>query len=111
MLAGVEDVLVASLIDGFYAVVQKRRARKLPVHPFALLDTIKALAKLDPYAAAARESETRAMEARAGKKAGLLAAKRTAAKKERKQFKAQGHAFYAKVSAQGDVCADGDFGV
>ena len=46
MLAGVEDVLVASLIDGFYAVVQKRRARKLPVHPFALLDTIKALAKL-----------------------------------------------------------------
>jgi large subunit ribosomal protein L4e len=88
-----------------------KRANKKYLRKKNPLRSIKALAKLDPYAAAARESETRAMEARAGKKAGLLAAKRTAAKKERKQFKAQGHAFYAKVSAQGDVCADGDFGV
>eukprot|EP00978_Attheya_sp_CCMP212_P029804 scaffold107181_cov62-Attheya_sp.AAC.2 len=66
----------------------------------------KALAMLNPYAAAARASETRAMEARVGKKAETLA-KHRAVRTSKKQFKAQGKEFYAKVSAQGDVCANG----
>jgi len=70
------------------------------------LKSIKALAKLDPYAAAARASETRAMEARKGKKEELLK-KRRESSKNKKQFKAQGKAFYAKVSKQGTVCENG----
>lgn len=65
-----------------------------------------ALEKLDPYAAAKRRSEAKAAEARAGKKAEILAEKRKV-KKERKAHKAGGKAFYEKVSAQGDVCANG----
>jgi large subunit ribosomal protein L4e len=67
------------------------------------IKSIKALEKLDPYAAAARKAETRAMEARVGKKASGLAAKRAG----KKAFKAQGKAFYEKASAQGDVCENG----
>merc|ERR1712038_1471969 len=67
------------------------------------IKNLDALEALDPYAAAARKAETRAMEARAGKKASGLAAKR----KAKKAFKAQGKAFIAGASAQGDVCADG----
>ena len=70
------------------------------------LRSIKALEKLDPYAAAARRSETRAMEQRASQKEALLAKKRAAAK-DKKQYKAQGKAFYEKVSAQGSVCENG----
>lgn len=70
------------------------------------LRNIDALEKLDPYAAAKRRSEAKAAEARAGKKAELLAEKRKI-KKGKKQYKAQGKAFYEKVSAQGDVCANG----
>lgn len=70
------------------------------------LDNIKALEKLNPYAAAARASETRAMEARATKKEEILA-KRRAANKEKKQYKAKGKTYYEKISKQGDVCADG----
>lgn len=73
------------------------------------LTSIKALAKLDPYAAAARESETRATAARVGKKAEILAKKRAVAK-SKKQYKAQGKAFYEAVSKQGTVCEDG-FGI
>jgi large subunit ribosomal protein L4e len=65
-----------------------------------------ALERLDPYAAAKRRSEAKAAEARASKKAEILAEKRKA-KKGKKQHKAQGKAFYEKVSAQGDVCANG----
>jgi large subunit ribosomal protein L4e len=70
------------------------------------LRNIDALEKLDPYAAAARRAETRAMEARAEKKQELLAKKR-GIKKERKKFKAQGKAFYEQASKQGSVCEDG----
>ena len=70
------------------------------------LDNAKALEKLNPYAAAARASETRAMEARATKKQETIA-KRRAASKERKQYKAKGKAYYETISKQGDVCADG----
>jgi len=62
--------------------------------------SIKALEMLDPYAAAARKSETIAMNARAGKKAATLAKKRQGPKN-------QGKEFYAKVSAQGEVCENG----
>merc|ERR1711971_517862 len=72
---------------------------KKPLRKKNAIKSIKALEKLDPYAAAARRAETRAMEARAGKKAETLKAKR--AKKEAgKKFKAQGQAFYEKVSKQ-----------
>jgi len=67
------------------------------------IKSVKALAKLDPYAAAAREAETRAQAARAGKKAATIKAKRAASKEHKKQKKA----FYAAASKQGDVCADG----
>jgi large subunit ribosomal protein L4e len=67
------------------------------------IKSVKALAKLDPYAAAAREAETRAQAARAGKKAATIKAKRAASKEHKKQKKA----FYAAASKQGDVCAEG----
>jgi large subunit ribosomal protein L4e len=70
------------------------------------LRNIAALEKLDAYAAAKRRSEAKASEARAAKKAEILAEKRKA-RKDKKQYKAQGKAFYEKVSAQGDVCANG----
>lgn len=79
---------------------------KKPLRKKNAIKSVKALEKLDPYAAAARKAETRAMEARAGKKAETLKAKR--AKKEAgKKYKEQGQAFYETVSKQGDVCEDG----
>lgn len=83
-----------------------KRANKKYLRKKNPLKSLKALAKLDPYAAAARESEQRAEEARKGKKAEVLARKRAVAK-SKKQYKAQGRAFFEKVSMQGDVCADG----
>ncbi len=70
------------------------------------LRNIEALEKLDPFAAEKRRAEARAEEARKGKKAELLAAKRKVVKAKR-QYKAQGKAFYEKVSKQGDVCING----
>jgi large subunit ribosomal protein L4e len=67
------------------------------------IKNVDALEKLDPYAAEKRRMASRAEEARAGKKAELLKKKRAV----RKQFKAQGKAFYEQVSKQGDVCANG----
>mmetsp|Transcript_20725 Transcript_20725/g.30386 ORF Transcript_20725/g.30386 Transcript_20725/m.30386 type:complete len:381 (+) Transcript_20725:83-1225(+) len=67
------------------------------------IKSVKALAQLDPYAAAAREAETRAMNARAGKKAAGLKAKRATGKK----FAGQKKSFYAATSMQGDVCENG----
>merc|ERR1719276_812879 len=67
------------------------------------LISIKALEKLDPYAAAARKAETLAQESRAGKKAAKTKERRLASK----AFKAQGKAFYAETSKQGSVCEDG----
>jgi len=76
---------------------------KKPLRKKNAIKSIKALERLDPYAAAARKAETRAMEARAGKKASNLKAKRAA----KKAFKAQGKAFFDTVSKQGSVCEDG----
>merc|ERR1719276_661827 len=67
------------------------------------LVSLKALEKLDPYAAAARKAETLAQEARAGKKAAATKKRRLASK----AFKAQGKAFYDETSKQGSVCEDG----
>ena len=70
------------------------------------LRNIEALEKLDPYAAEAKRAEARAQAARVGKKAELLKKKR-AADKAKKQFKAQGKAFYEQACQQGSVCEDG----
>jgi large subunit ribosomal protein L4e len=86
-----------------------KRSEKKPLRKKNAMKSIKALEKLDPYAAAARRSETAAMEARAGKKAETLAKKR-AASKAKKAFKAAGKAFYEAAVKQGDVCANG-FGI
>jgi large subunit ribosomal protein L4e len=83
-----------------------KRANKKYLRKKNPLTSIKALAKLDPYAAAARESEQRAEAARKDQKAAILARKRDIAK-SKKQYKAAGKAFYEKVSKQGDVCANG----
>merc|ERR1712106_279200 len=65
-----------------------------------------ALEKLDPYAAACRKSAALAEEQRSSKKKEILAARR-AKRVDRKQYKAQGKAFYEAISKQGDVCANG----
>jgi large subunit ribosomal protein L4e len=65
-----------------------------------------ALEQLDPYAAEKRRGQARAEEARAKKKDVLLAEKRKM-RKTKKQYKKQGKEFYAKASAQGDICANG----
>lgn len=83
-----------------------KRANKKYLRKKNPLKNIKALAKLDPYAAAARESEQRAEAARKDQRAALLKKRRDVAK-GKKQYKAQGQAFYEQVSKQGDVCADG----
>jgi len=83
-----------------------QRANKKYLRKKNPLTSLKALAKLDPYAAAARESEQRAEASRIGQRAAVLARKRGVAK-EKKQFKAAGRAFHEKASKQGDVCANG----
>ena len=55
---------------------------------------VDALEKLDPYAAEKRRAQASAKSTRPSKKA-------------KKEFKAQGKAFYEKVSAQGSVCENG----
>lgn len=83
-----------------------KRANKKYLRKKNPLTSIKALAKLDPYAAAARESEQRAEAARKDSRTALLKKKREVAK-VKKQYKGQGKAFYEKVSKQGGVCAEG----
>ena len=83
-----------------------KRANRTYLRKKNPLTSIKALAKLDPYAAAARESERRAEEARKDNKAALLKKKREVAK-SKAQYRAAGKAYYEKVSMQGDVCSQG----
>jgi large subunit ribosomal protein L4e len=70
------------------------------------LRSVEALEALDPHAAARRRAQASAETARASKKSETLAAKRKATKAKR-QYKSAGKAFYAKVSKQGNVCANG----
>jgi len=83
-----------------------KSANKIYIRKKNPLTSIKALAKLDPYAAAARESERRAEEARKDKKAETLKKRREVAK-SKMQYRAAGKAYYEKVSKQGDVCSEG----
>mmetsp|Transcript_18966 Transcript_18966/g.26959 ORF Transcript_18966/g.26959 Transcript_18966/m.26959 type:complete len:384 (-) Transcript_18966:175-1326(-) len=87
-------------------VAPAKRGNKTYLRKKNPITSVKALEKLDPYAAAARKAATRAEEARAGNKAALLAAKR-AAQKSKKQYKEQGKKFYEAASKQGDVCSSG----
>ena len=66
-----------------------------------------ALEALDPYAAAKRRQQAESEAARAAKKDQLKEERRAKKQAKRAQFKEQGQAFYAKVSAQGDVCSEG----
>ena len=101
------DLARISNSDEIQSVVNPaKRANRRWLRKKNPIKNTKALAKINPYAAAARASETRAMEARATKKEEIIA-KRRAANKAKKQYKAQGKAFYEKVSKQGDVCEDG----
>lgn len=68
---------------------------------------VDALEALDPYAAAKRRQQAELEEARAAKKDELRLQKRAARQARRAQYKEAGQAFYAKVSAQGEVCAEG----
>merc|ERR1712032_634332 len=70
------------------------------------LKNIEALEKLNPYAAAARKAEVRCCVERLSKKKNLLAKKREM-RKEKKKYRAQGKAFYKKVSEQGSICENG----
>jgi len=67
------------------------------------IKSLKALDKLDPYAAASRRAETLAQANSAGRKKEVIDAKRA----QSKAHAAQKKAFYGKVSAQGNVCEDG----
>jgi large subunit ribosomal protein L4e len=83
-----------------------KAGQKIHVKKANPLKSIVALEKLDPYAAEKRRTQAKSEAARAGKKADILAAKRKI-KAGKKQFKAQGKAFYEKVSKQGGVCENG----
>jgi large subunit ribosomal protein L4e len=83
-----------------------KRANRTYLRKKNPLTSIKALAKLDPYAAAARESERRAEEARKVDRAALLKRRREVVK-SKAQYRAAGKAYYEKVSMQGDICSQG----
>lgn len=83
-----------------------KRASKKYARKKNPLTSVKALAKIDVYAATKRKAEAVAEKARAASKADVLAARRAKAA-AKKQFKEQGKKFYAAAVAQGDVCADG----
>jgi len=70
------------------------------------LRSIKALEKLNPYAAEARRAETRALEARKTKKEETIARRRAKAMEQQK-IRQQNQTFYEGASKQGDVCEDG----
>jgi large subunit ribosomal protein L4e len=70
------------------------------------LKNIEALEKLDPFAANKRRMAQQAEKTRAAKKDELLKKKRSA-RTAKKAYKAQGKAFMAEASRQGDVCANG----
>jgi len=87
-------------------VAPAKRGNKTYLRKKNPIKSLKALEKLDPYAAAARKAAALAEESRAANKAELLAAKR-AASKEKKQYKEQGKKFFEAASQQGDVCSTG----
>merc|ERR1712157_219037 len=91
---------IQSVLDPAKAQPEKYEAKANP------LRSIVALEKLDRHAANKRRMAQQAEKDRESKKSELLAKKR-AARTAKKAFKAQGKAFIAVASQQGDVCADG----
>ena len=91
---------IQSVLNPAKAQPEKYEAKANP------LRSIVALEKLDRHAANKRRMAQQAEKDRESKKAELLAKKR-AARTAKKAYKAQGKAFIAVASKQGDVCADG----
>lgn len=83
------------------------RHKPKPLRKKNAISNISALEKLDPHAAALRRSAAAAQAASAKKRSERKAAKRALSKK----YKEQKKSFYAKASAQGDVCEDRTFGL
>merc|ERR1712087_1053511 len=93
--------------DEIQSVLNPAKAQSEVYEPKANpLRSIVALEKLDRHAANKRRMAQQAEKDRESKKAELLAKKR-AARTAKKAFKAQGKAFIAVASQQGDVCAEG----
>lgn len=91
---------IQSVLNPAKAQPEKYEAKANP------LRSIVALEKLDRHAANKRRMAQQAEKDRESKKSELLAKKR-AARTAKKAHKAQGKAFIAVASQQGDVCADG----
>jgi large subunit ribosomal protein L4e len=87
-------------------VAPAKRGNKTYLRKKNPLTSVKALEKLDPYAAAARKAAAKAEETRAANKEAILAARRVVAK-NKKQFREQGKQFFEAASKQGDVCSAG----
>jgi large subunit ribosomal protein L4e len=87
-------------------VTPAKRGNKTYLRKKNPLTSVKALEKLDPYAAAARKAAAKAEEARAANKEAIMAAKRAVAK-NKKQYREQGKLFFEAASKQGDVCSAG----
>jgi len=93
--------------DEIQSVLNPAKAQSERYDPKANpLRSIEALEKLDRHAANKRRMAQQAEKDRAANKAALLAKKR-AARTADKAYKAQGKAFIAEASKQGDVCAEG----
>jgi len=86
-----------------------KRANKKYLRKKNPLKSMKALEQLNPYAASKRKAAADAEKTREADMPKIMAARR-AAKKAKKQHKAQGKKFFGEAVAQGDVCEDG-FGV
>lgn len=87
-------------------VAPAKRGNKTYLRKKNPLTSVKALEKLDPYAAAARKAAAKAEETRAANKEAILAARRVVAK-NKKQYREQGKQFFEAASKQGDVCSAG----
>jgi len=70
------------------------------------IKSLKALERIDPYAAAARKTEQRAEAARKENRSKILADRR-AKRASKKQYKDQKKAFFEAASKQGDVAING----
>jgi large subunit ribosomal protein L4e len=81
-------------------------AQKIYTRKANPLRNTEALEKLDPYAAAKRRAQKAGDEARAKNRDAILA-KRREMRKVKKQYRAQGKAFYEQASKQGSVCENG----
>merc|ERR1711957_984264 len=108
-VAGMSNADLARIInsDEIQSVLNPAKDQSIGYEPKAnALTSIVALEKLDRHAANKRRMAQKAEKDRDTNKAALMAKKR-AARTAKKAFNAQGKAFIAAASAQGDVCAEG----